>query len=384
MNDACQERKKTMIDDNLTKSIKTEQLARFLDLPYSRNTKKQEYVELLSAAIKNNPSLQKEYYATFKKELALPPWALEQILNCSKNERIRWGREKKLHILFYKNVRKYGTDIKVPYYDRYQAEFEITPATISLWRNEHDTSVKKSKKAGIIAAKQTRSKNNKIRQQFKLSYETMLTEWKNTEYPEIIELAYWTMWKNRWAKTNKLKARTANKNAQRYIEKSNKYYNDKEKALMLLTSYSSISFYEPKRPDKIKVHFCQKHYNEISDSMYYGQMHTTDMFLQNPKKYLSCPDCITEWHKNYYSLYYIVIEHKNYRFSFHVPYIEGSKYLPHEDALPHVHQEEQEGMFRFGRGVNENEMITHSETFVNKMFSKALNSMQEFVKKQKS
>jgi hypothetical protein len=59
-------------------------------------------------------------------------------------------------------------------------------------------------------------------------------------------------------------------------------------------------------------------------------------------------------------------------FSFHIPYPIGKRYFPALAELPAVKHMEQDGMFRFGRPLLDDEKITHRERDVLMYFECAL------------
>ena len=61
------------------------------------------------------------------------------------------------------------------------------------------------------------------------------------------------------------------------------------------------------------------------------------------------------------------------RFAFHIPYPVGRAFLPPPHSLPHVRQTEQEdGLFRFGRRLDDGEKILYREKDVETQFAQAL------------
>jgi hypothetical protein len=86
---------------------------------------------------------------------------------------------------------------------------------------------------------------------------------------------------------------------------------------------------------------------------------------------------------HYYSLYYLIIEdneNKELSFSFHIPYPIGKNIFPSPKELQKVIHEEQEGMFRFGRTLYQEEKITFKEKEVEKRMEKTLTKYKLYLR----
>jgi hypothetical protein len=107
-----------------------------------------------------------------------------------------------------------------------------------------------------------------------------------------------------------------------------------------------------------------------------------DFFYQNRKLVNKCRECVYSDIKDYYSLYYLEIKSDkfpDFSFSFHTPYPIGRKFLPHPETLPYVDHVEQDGIFRFGRPLLEQEKVIHTEKDVLLKFEAALAEAKKFV-----
>lgn len=355
------------------------------DIPYTAKHKKSEALAVLIEQIIKNPSQLEFIYASHKELFGVSPYYLEATLGCTANERKKWAKDGRLHVVGSSSFYKYGKELESPLYDRWQVEFVLTEDTIAKWRDEDAERIKANRKAGaakaVVAAAATRKKNEKERKKFAFKYNELVNEWSSYGEKEaaLLELSYWTVWQNRWAKTCQMKALHAKKYKDTYLRASAEHYHNKEEALKLIaeSGMSKISFYRPASPDRIRIHFCRDHYEEVKDFFYEGYR-ATDIFLMNPGRYRSCKHCFLDEKPNYYSLYYIVVQLGDYRFSFHTPYDLGKTYLPPIEDLALVKHEEQEGMFRFGRGLTEDEIVTHTEKIANEKFAAALKKYQSF------
>ncbi|WLD92800.1 hypothetical protein [Alkalihalobacillus sp. AL-G] len=92
-------------------------------------------------------------------------------------------------------------------------------------------------------------------------------------------------------------------------------------------------------------------------------------------KLIEYSDCIVEIEDDYYSLFFIAIQSedlKKFRFSFHTPYPIGQHFLPLKETLPKGSHQEQEGLFRFGRTLIDEEKIIFTEKEVVKQLKESI------------
>lgn len=359
--------------------LSKEEICRLTNTPYNAKHKKSEAMQVLFSMIEKNPESLEFIYVSHKELFGLSPYFLEKTINCTTSERRKWTKDGRLHVVGTSYFHKYGKDLESPLYDRWQAEFVITEEVLKKWRTaDRESALSNRKTAGKKSAAKasvTRKENDKARKKFAFRYNELVSEWKAYGVKEaaFLELAYWTMWQNRWAKTDQLKAGKARKNKTALSSASQLHYKNKEDALRLITEarMGKISFYRPEKPSKVRIHFCEKHYSEVAEYFHLGYR-ASDIFWDNPRKYRECTCCSLDEQRDYYSLYYIEVRFGDYSFSFHTPYDIGKEYLPSTKEISHVKHQEQEGIFRFGRGLTENEMVVHTERFSDEMFIKAL------------
>lgn len=151
----------------------------------------------------------------------------------------------------------------------------------------------------------------------------------------------------------------------------------KNKSVKLLskTPFAKLSFYMPDSPDKIYISFCDKHFEDFKDfrnNLGFNKME----YYDNNKKYINkCNKCIVDIDKNYYSLYYLEVSSEtlsDITFSFHTPFPIGNEFWPPPKSLPAIEHYENDGIFRFGRPVLDEEKIVYREKDVLKRFNNAI------------
>jgi hypothetical protein len=139
------------------------------------------------------------------------------------------------------------------------------------------------------------------------------------------------------------------------------------------SSYARIAFYRPDQADKITLSLCDDHYQSMKQGFYKGKR---DFYGAHTKEIKACPVCHVVIELEYYSLYSLEIVadvRPDTRFAFHIPYHSGLAFLPPPHSLAHVTQTEQEdGLFRFGRRLEEGEKILYREKDVETQFAQAL------------
>ncbi len=359
------------------------QILEFLGLAKAAKITKQMLIEQLLAKIEANADEQARLLETFLYELAVEPVELEEILQCTPIERRRWVKEGKLPVLEYRIFRKSGRDLEYPVHDRREILL-ISPADIQQWRAVHQSEVHVRRQAAAQLARESRKTNQQKRQQFLQSWQQTIDEWElqgSSELAQVLALAYWTIWASRWAKENQIKATRGTKHAELYAKRRDEWYERKNQAMWLLaqTSYAHLSFYRPPDPNKHHLWLCQEHYEEKYEG-YYDSI--WEYYYQNTQHVKQCPHCSVSFEQDYYALYYLEITNTVFpdlRFSFHMPYPIGRTHFPKPQKLPHVEHTEQDGMFRFGRPLVDDEKIIYRESDVQRNFEQALAEAKQYV-----
>jgi hypothetical protein len=362
-----------------------DQLAAFLGVSYSARTLKGHLTEQLASRLEADADEYARFLETFKHELAFGPWDVEKVLGCTPTERKRWVADGKLPILGYRIFHVAARDIEYPIYDR-RIIATITPETLTTWRGEHKALVNIRRKTGAQKATESRKEHQHSRNAFRATWETMVAVWASQGSPELaatFQLAYWTVWASRWAKENHEKMQEAIKYHERYHDQEQLWYRRKNNAFHLLmqTPYAQLAFYRPEEPDKMTLHLCDEHYEDKRDLGPMSKWEYFDLFRKDVRQ---CPHCLVHEERDYYSLYFLEIKADAFpglRFSFHTPAPIGKSLgFPKPDKLPtvnHSDQENEEGLFRFGRALLTNEKIIYREQDVQAHFEAAL---AEFLK----
>ena len=378
MNKAEQE----IILNHLDKLTKV-QIVDFGDLP-KFSCLKSELIQQLQEKINGNEVLIQKLYKQHKEQFTYNWRELEETLQCTKTERIRWTKEEKIEVGDYEIIRKAGRSLHVPHYDILSVHHAIEK--IPAWRKEHEENKVKRKKEGINKTKETKAKQQTMREDSKKHFRALLVKWHSVDgyVGASFELAFWTTWINRWAKEFQLKksrCRSAEKEKE-YEEKISAFYQMKESAIKALVQspFASLSFYRSDRPHKVdSVHFCEHHFSNWCDEREFGYISKWDYFWMNESRIKNCSSCqVSEIQKDYYSLYVVEIKDpriQDHRFCFHLPYPIGEPFMPSKNKIKRTDAEEQQGMFRFGRPLVSDEKIVYTEKRVQEGFQEALRKM---------
>lgn len=383
-------------DIHVLKCAKKSEIIQFLNLQVTpkeeKNLRVDDLYKQLDQLFQENKEKKKEFYETFK--IGLSPFFLEQILNCTQTERKRWTQEGKLKVIGY-DTWKYGD---VPIYDRWQAE-NLTKEEIEAWRESHKKKVAENRKKATQAASETKKIRKKIHDSAKEDTEKLMEAWRkeSEDVSDLFELAFWTMWISRWAKVYQEKAENAIKKHQEYNDRKDELYEIKDKSMELLTECAKIypgnikiSFYRPQKPDKHHITLCDKHKDMMYEDWnmcYRYECSFGEYIRECYESYpvFQCKHCIINSESDYYSLFYIEVTSKNIpdtKFSFHVPYGLACSYMPNIKNLPRVvHQENEEGLFRFGRTLTGLEQICYKEKEVLVNFNVAYEKMSQKIQK---
>lgn len=359
------------------------QLLEFLGLPKNSPKKKESLVTTILSLIELDPAEKSRFLETFKSELAVEPVELEKRLGCTQAERKRWIKEGKLPILEYRSFLQAGMELEYPVHDR-RLILNLSQIEIKQWRESHKKEVKNNRKIAAQAALESRQENQQSRKAFGSAWEKIIEDWQEKGSAEIattLQLAYWTVWASRWAKENQLKSLKAIKYAELYDTRRQEWYQRKNQAVKLLAQmpYAWLGFYRPADADKFYLKLCDDHDEMMKEGYYWDKW---EFFYNNRKQINKCRECVYCETQDYYSLYYLEIKidrFPEFTFSYHTPYPSGRKFLPHPDTLPFVDHVEQDGIFRFGRPLLEQEKIIHREKDVLVKFEQALAEAKKFI-----
>jgi hypothetical protein len=377
---------KEVLLDCLNSMTKIE-LGEFFNLNIKK-IKKPQLIQEGMEVLEKSETLQRKIYNSQKEAIAFTSHKLEEYLGCTKAEKIRWEKSKRLKIIGYVEFSKWGKNLKSPLFD-YIHTMQITPDQIQIWRDSHLEEIKKNKKVGTKKAVKTRVKNNSLRENFKSDFRKDIAKWYKID-PELavtLELSFWTMWVSSWAKKNQVKIYTAKTKATEYLSTKDHLYELKAAGFKTLINspYSELKIYVPELHSKENINFCDYHFKlwKIQRENY-NYLSKWDFFDINKDDILSCKNCDYEKEENYYSLYYLKISGKNdeleLSYSFHLPYPLGRNYLPEIENLERVKHEEQEGIFKFGRSVFKEEEIIFQEKTVTRNFEETLEKFKMYFK----
>ncbi|HZU03603.1 MAG TPA: hypothetical protein VFA10_28315 [Ktedonobacteraceae bacterium] len=123
----------------------------FLELPARSRESKATLAQRVQERLETDQTVRTQFFEVFKRELAIPPWELETLLDCTPTERKRWTEEGKLPVLDRRSFRKAGSQMEYPVFDR-RVILGLPRAEIDLWRVEYQALVKEHRKKGARAA----------------------------------------------------------------------------------------------------------------------------------------------------------------------------------------------------------------------------------------
>ena len=363
----------------LAQNISKSELISFLEKDIKTNIKKEHLMIELVILLKDNEILQRQLYNLYKERFALTSSKVEEILKCSKLERKRWGEKGLINIIGYRDFSKWGKHLQIPLYDRLHI-YSIKEKDVETWRENYNINKKTTKKEAVKTGKITKSINDKAREIFKEDFKKLLVSWYkiDSKLGVTYELAFWIVWVSRWAKENQLKAKNAKSKKEKYLLQFNYLYELKNQGIELLlkSNFKTLGFYRPEDCDKyIILSFCKKHYEDWCnerESMYITKW---EFFDENKKQILCCKECAVDIIKDYYSLFYLEINNHyvpNLKFGFHTPFGIGKNIFSNLEEIPKISHKEQDGIFRFGRNLFQDEKIIYSEIFVLKKFTEVV------------
>ena len=371
-----------MLSKFIASTLAKAQIVEFLKIPKKVRVTKEQLVEQLLALIETDANEYVRLLNTFPMELAVGPTELEELLGCSRAERRRWVGEGKIPVLEHRLFTKAGQHLLYPVHDR-RVILNISQDEIAQWREDHQAQVLERRKEGASRAVEHRKANMLTRQDFQRSLCCIVEEWQHKgsfELATAFQLAYWTVWASRWAKENHVRYLRGTKYAVLYATRRDTWYRRKNEAIRTLVQlpYARLSFYRPEHADKRYLFLCQEH-QQMKEEEYYHDL--WDFFYEHLYIIKTCPHCVLNEEKDFYSLYHIEVASPLFpdtHFSFHMPYPVGKPWFPSPGKLPCVEHVEQDGLFRFGRALFAVEKITHREKDVLRYFEKALYEARRF------
>ncbi|HEY1354590.1 MAG TPA: hypothetical protein VGF67_33690 [Ktedonobacteraceae bacterium] len=364
------------IPERLPALLTKEQICTFLGLPARTAGLKTVLVAQLTVALENDAETKARFFEVFAEEIAIEPWELEKLLDCTPTERKRWVSDGKLVPLATRSVRKSGKELVYPIFDRRDVA-QMTPQTLVRLREEHASLIAMRRQTGARNARESRIKYAEARKLALARVEEACEEGVRLDSPEltaVLRLAFWTQMASRWAKENMAKSRRATKQSALYRQRMEAWYQRKNEALQVLahSPYARLSYYRPEDADKIDMEFCADHYEIFREGYYEGKW---DFYACHKAALHACPACRISVTQEYYALYVIEISAPTSpvsTFSFHIPQPIGKAFLPPARTLPQVSHVEQEGLFRFGRGLYAEEKMLYREKDVEAHFAQAL------------
>jgi hypothetical protein len=367
----------------LLNKINRDDLINICKVDCKKSTLKKDIVNMAFEKIKDDKILSEKLYSEKADNVALHPIEVEKILNITSTERKHF--KDKLKIRYYDKCNKFGKTLKVPMYDFIHI-YSLTKEEIESWREDYKKIVIDNRKKGVIAAKQTRSENKKkIEDFYKNEWINMLTKWNeiDVELAYTYQFAFWTMWLNRLAKTYQEKASKSTRKSEDYNYIKEHLYELKNDSIKLLSKskYATISFYQPKYPHKINSTLCTRHYDECRSEFLGNKV---AFYYKNQDEIEECEDCSVLKIDDYYSLYYLQLNCEDlpeFTFSFHSPYLLFRDFFGDSSNYKRVqHEENSEGLFRFGRTLTDDETIIFSEKRILKYFNESKDKYAEFLK----
>lgn len=364
-----------------------------LNIDETKKMKKDELIKLFFKVHGKSKKTATMIYKDYPVRFGLYPGVVEETLNITKTERKELEEEGFLPVISTGSFRQYGKNIEFSIYDRLSV-VKLTEKKIEKWRENREKEITKRRKEGSKKAaskiRNTHLKNKNITEDFyNGDWEDMLEKWY--EFDKILgatlQLSFWTVWLSRWAKEYQVKAETARSKKEDYLAKKNEYYNMKNKALKLLSEspYTKIQFYQPENSDKImNLSLCETHYQDWCNQREWVYLSIWEYYGTNKKVIKKCPCCSLDKIKDYYSLYFMEIKDSripDFKFSFHTPYPIGKVFLPDKEKLPRInHESEGEGLFRFGRSLQNDEIIIFKEKLVKEFYEEAKENFLNTVK----
>ncbi|MGO8946732.1 MAG: hypothetical protein ACLQUY_03515 [Ktedonobacterales bacterium] len=351
---------------------------------------KEELAQLLCGLLNEKASAAERAVTELPVTVGLTPRELEAALGCTRSERRRWVAEGRLPVcatmrMYLKTNRWVDVDLV----DR-RAVAALAPDAVERWRFEHQKLVAERRKAGVMRAIESRARTLALQQVASREVTGLQAGWleKSGGDPLIVAaltVAHWTVWASRRAKWHREERAEADYGATprrfpvRHWKQERRWYGYKDQALHLLyrTGWLQVRFYQPNLLwiDEL----CASHYEDWCEERSFLHTSFGEFVGQHEKELARCGRCTKD--PLHYALYSLELRPpflqgmSSYRF--HVPYSIGKTYLPERGTLMRVvEKEEAEGLFRFGRPLEDEEVAKYSDPFVERHITRAMVQLQ--------
>ena len=301
------------------------------------------------------------FCSKYKYELAMIPPELEILLGCSRSERLRWTKEKKLPIVYFMDIYKFGSHLMCPMYDRRIIGLKVTDIILAEWRNEW---IRRRRKKYRVGDKQDISNESILQTAFNKYLDLLCDKWYSLdlELGTTFELAYWLSILDYWIKVRKQRSTTSRTHYYKHktIENIFTGYKNSVLKILLKSKYTTIYKCEPLIKDRYTLHLCNEHDTYVYNKDL-GIIHAFEDFYINPEKYKQCSKCQIIKRLEYFSTYYIEVSSEldnSFLFTFTLPYTLSSGLNSNKVICEKKHNI---GTFRNGRESIKNDIYIPSE-----------------------
>jgi hypothetical protein len=361
-------------------------------------TPKQVLAERLCELLHRDPAAAERAIRELPVTVGFTPRELEAALGCTRTERRRWVAEGRLQLCGTMRLRlKNDRWVDVNLVDR-RAVAALAPGELESWRAEHEQLVIERRRAGIADGLERRARTLALQRQAVGEVEQLQISWLERSGGDLLAvaaltLAHWTVWASRRAKWHRAEAayggtyqvmgtgRPARRPSTRHWSQEQRWYSLKDQALRLLaeTGRMEVRLYQP---GWLWIEeLCADHYDDWCEER--GYLHTSfgEYVLQHAKDLSRCPQCTRDpWHYALYSLELRLPFLEEVCYRFHVPYSIGEAYLPKPGKLAHVVEADAaEGLFGFGRPLENEEVTKYSAPFIERHLAHALDELEKLL-----
>lgn len=317
----------------------------------------------------------------FRYELAILPIELETLLGCSRSERLRWTKEKKIPIVYFKDVYKFGAHLMCPMFDCRIIGLQLSDKIIAAWRDEWTRRRRKKYKVGD---KQYIRKISIFEDVFYNNINMFCDKWYSIdqELGIVFELSYWLGILNYWINDRKYRTTTSRTHYydHKYIERIFEGYRESVIYVLLKSKYTNISLYHPPRKDRFILKLCDKHNTYVYNNN--EIIHAYEDFYLHPQIYINCSNCTIIQKHNYFSLWCIKISSSldnDFLFIFYIPY--NFLNISIDNIQEYNYKQYNEGVFYQGREMIKNNIFIPTENkTVNRLKELYINA-KNFLKK---
>lgn len=295
--------------------------------------------------------LDQEIEASAKSRLT--PLEVEQAMEITSRERLRWTKDGRLPTDGTDSFRKNGVTITFSLHP-YLGIAAIKPETIGKWRQDDIETTRLARSNGAREAVRTKARNDATRKSARAEIDKIAREASldvlNPIAVPLVKLAILSTICSRWAKNRR--------DAGDQLGEA-EFYDLKDRGLRTIHDQPwTVVRFVPGGTPRYEASLCERHRSDFRDERREYQVSFLEWLIDNVNIVRKCPNCSHHEDHDYYALYELKMVIGKAEFCWHIPYSRGRSWLPDKKEIEIAPpRSDEDGIVMFGRAVNDEEII---------------------------